>query len=84
MMKPTNLAKMIEATQLVEERNKVLSLGLAGVGGVRVKNSKPTPSQPSPWSFTPLPQTTPSRDFSLKLANPFAGLRGGSLLSTMV
>ena len=27
MMKPTNLAQMIEACQLVEERNKVLYLG---------------------------------------------------------
>ena len=56
MMKPTNLAQMIEVAQLVEERNKVPYLGWAGVGGPWVKNTKPAPSQPSLGPFAPCPK----------------------------
>ena len=50
MMKPKNLAQMIEATQLVDERNRVLSLGWAGAGGHGSKTLNPAlgPLPPSP------------------------------------
>ena len=77
MMKPTNLAQMMEATQLVEERNKVLYLGWVGAGGPWVKNTKPAPSQPSLRSFSSMPQMNPSRDFALKPTIPLASHMSG-------